>query len=454
MSSIPGTATITGTRAAFGLQLSRAHNLLRSNSLRGRLANGTLWCGLASIASQLPSLAVSVLLGRTLGLVAFGQLAIIQMMVNIFASIGDLGLAMGTTRYVAAYRSDDPAQASRIIGFSICCTFLSGLVLAALIVWSAPWYALHTLRVPGLGLYLQFASVFLILEMLNRLQLSVLAGLEEFRATAAVNAFRGLFLLLAPLAAYLWGLGGALLALTCTSAATCAAAQIMVRRACSKHGIRVRSCCSIPDIGLVHLAGSSWLSMLIVNLASWACTVILVRQTAGVTEMALFTAADKWKTALMFLPGVLAQVTTPLIAHTHASGNRAVCGRILLTSSAVSGGVTALLALAMLLSAQFLMSAYGWTRGDAGQVLVMACLGCVPLALYSQGSAACWTLGHPRNMLAVDTLRSLILVSLVVAGFGHSAARLAAANALSVAVAGVLLLALVRRMLHNAPVFA
>src|ERR1035438_3624461 len=135
MSSIPGTTTLTGKHAALSHQLSRAHNRLRSNSLRGRLANGTLWCGLASIASQLPSLAVSVLLGRTLGLVAFGQLAIIQMMVNIFASIGDLGLAMGTTRYVAAYRSDDPAQASCIIGFSISSTLLSGLVLAASVVW-------------------------------------------------------------------------------------------------------------------------------------------------------------------------------------------------------------------------------------------------------------------------------------------------------------------------------
>jgi O-antigen/teichoic acid export membrane protein len=452
MSSILGTATVTETRRAVGLQLSRAHNLLQSNSLRGRLANGTLWCGLASIASQVPSLAVSVLLGRTLGLVAFGQLAIIQTTVIMLASIGDLGLTMGTTRYVAAYRSDDPAQASRIIGFSLCSTLLSGLVLAAMLVWSAPWYVLHALRVPGLGVYLQCASVFLLLEMLNRVQVSVLVGLEAFRATAAVNALRGLFLLLAPVAAHFWGLGGALLALTCTSAATCAIAQIMVRHACSEHGLCVRLCFRIPNIRLVHLAGSLWLSGQIISLASWAVTVILVRQPAGVTEMALFTAADKFKTALLFLPAILAQATTPLIAHTAASGNRAACGRILFASSAVCGGVTGLLAVAMLPFAQFLMSAYGWTRGDAGKVLVVACLGCVPLALYSLGSAAGWTMGPPGNMLAVDTLRSLTLVSLVVAGFGHTAVRLAAANALSVAVAGVLLLALVRRMLRNAPV--
>ncbi len=434
------------------LKLTQIQNLLQSDSLGGRLLSGTLWSGAASVLSQVPSLVISVLLGRVLGMAVFGQLAIIQTMVVILSGVGDLGLVLATTRYVAARRSDAPPQASRIIGFSICATLFSAVMIATVVIWSAPWYTRTILHTPELSIYLQGACLFLVLEMLNRIQLGVLAGLEAFQSTACVNALRGLFLLFVPVAAYFRGLSGAIFLLTCMSAATCAGAQLMLRRICSKNSIPIRWDFKIPDTGLVRLAGSLWLSILMLNLTTWFSTVILVRQRTGIMEMALFTAADKWKTAILFLPTVLAQVTTPLIAHTYHAGNRRGCMRILSTSAGVSGGVTVLLVAAIAACGHLLMSAYGWTGEDAVKVLVVACLGCVPMALYAQGSAAYWTMSHPKNMLAVDGVRYFLLMLLVAAGLGRNAVLLAAANGLSITGAGLLLLILIRKILRNTPV--
>lgn len=417
---------------------------MQGGSIRERFVAGAFWSVAASLASQIPSLLVSVLLGRILGVTSFGELAMVQATVIFISGVGDLGLNLAVTRHVAVQRGENLQKSGQLIGFAMASTLVSGVALAVILVCTAGWYAREILRAPQLSLLLQCSAALLIFEMLNKIQISILAGLESFRGAAKVNAFRGCFLLLVPMAAFFGKTGGSILFLTLASLATCLAAQYVLRAALQAHQIRIQWNLRLAESGVAQLAGSLWFSLLAINFAGWAASVMLVRQPSGMAEMAVYTAAEKWKTALMFLPGVLVQVTTPLIANTHSSGNRNTCGRILAASSAVSGGATLLMGLAMLVFAPSLMSAYGWKQNNSVAVLVVTCLGCVPIALYSQGSAALWTLGKPAKMLSIDILKVALLLILLFAGFDRSALLLAWANGLSIAGAGLVLVLILR----------
>src|SRR5579872_2483867 len=283
------------------------------NSARLQLARNTFWSVAGSASSQGSSLLAALLLGRMLGVASFGKVALIQSTVILLGNLGEMGYALTTTKFVSRWRTVDPERAGRLIGWTLRSTALSALSVALLLAVVGPHLGISALT--GLSTELRAACGVLIFDMLNRIQLAALSGLEAFESTARVQVSRGLLMLPCVwLGAVSGGLRGAILAMSFVSMVTCAIGHWILKRQCRSLSMHIDYRSGLSS-GILTTSMSLWAGNLLLSGSTWAVTLLLSRQTSGFSELGLFNAADKWKTALTFLPQMLFQVTLPMLSH-------------------------------------------------------------------------------------------------------------------------------------------
>lgn len=296
--------------------------LWRSDSLRGRFARGATWSLAGATLAQGANLIVSIITARLLGAREFGQFGIIQSTVGMLAVFAGLGLGVTASKYVAVFRTGDPARAGSIVALTCGAAIISGLSLTLALLLLAPLLAERTLNSATLTQPLRISSVLLFMHALNGAQNGALAGFEAFRAIARTNAFRAIVAL--PLTLLLvaqWGLLGAIASLIVTTAITCVFTHLSLRQACRSFGITFRLRAGWRERSILWTYSTpAFLSTILVAPALWLSNTMLVNQSGGFTELGVLTAAGQWRTTISFVPAVLAQFALPLLSN--LDGNR------------------------------------------------------------------------------------------------------------------------------------
>jgi O-antigen/teichoic acid export membrane protein len=175
---------------------------------------------------------------------------------------------------------------------------------------------------------------------------------------------------------------------------------------------------------------------------------LLSRQPHGLTQLGLYNAADKWKTALLFLPTMLFQVILPMLSQSQTKKDYRACRRIVFATFASSVGVTGLGAIVVFFLANPLMSSYGSAFVKGANVLSLAASVAVVGGIYTVGSGALWALGRPTQMLRIDVSKTALLLALCWVGFASSAWTLMFAYLLSFSAGCVLLIFALYRQLQ------
>src|SRR5205823_3859542 len=192
-----------------------------------------------------------------------------------------------------------------------------------------------------------------------RVQLGALAGLEAFESTARVNVARGALMLPTVwIGAWYSGLYGALVGLALVSLLAFAIGHRILRRWCDSLSIQIVYSGGLEP-GILTTSASLWVSAVLMAGSSWAVAVLLARNPSGLAELGLYNAADKWKTALLFLPNMLFQVTLPMLSHSHAAKHFRDCRRIVLTSLGSTAALTGAGAVVVFWFSPLFMISYG-----------------------------------------------------------------------------------------------
>ncbi len=373
------------------------------------------------MVSQGASLATAMGVARLLGMEAFGQFVLVQATSVMLQNLGGLGLGLATTRLVARLRGREPDRAGRVIGFSLLLSLASGSLLA-LLVLAAPLGLLRSvLATEHLSGTLRWVGVLALSEVLNRIQSDVLVGLEAFSTVAAVSLGRAVLTMsLVILGARAFGLAGAVTGLAAASLLTCLLFQVGLRAACRRQaiGLTFQGVCS--EYGVLRTSLFVTASSVALAIVTWGLNVGLAHQVQGVAELAVFNAADRWRTAILFLPGLVAQVSLPLFAHTHAQAGSRECRRLLTGACSASLAVAAVPALTVAAFSGLLMSGYGDAFVQGKRVLILLAVTCVPASVSMVGAYGLWAAGKTATMLAIDLARASItlLVCLLQPSFG------------------------------------
>jgi len=406
---------------------------LESSPLGYRLARGAFWSLAGAFISRGLGLVASVFVARMLGKWGFGELTMIQTTVGMFGTFAGFGMGLTATKYVAELRASDPQRSGRIIVLSSLVAWISGLLITAVLAVSAPWLAQHTLAAPHLGRLLRVGSLLLLMGAVSGAQTGALSGFEAFKRIAQVNFYGGLAAFPLMIGGVWWmGLEGAVWALIGSQGFNSFLSFLALRREAAAAGVPLQygGCArefpvlwrfSLPAVLSGAMAGSVY----------WLCNALFVNQPGGYGEMGVFGAANQWRTAILFIPGMLASVALPMLSNLDAVVDvrryRKVLKVNLLLSLATSGAV----ALPVALLSWPIMASYGASFASGALVLVIlsltsifiATLNIVGQAIASQGRM--W-IGFLLNAIWAGAIIGGCLVMKNMGALGLSLANLAA----------------------------
>jgi O-antigen/teichoic acid export membrane protein len=129
------------------------------------------------------------------------------------------------------------------------------------------------------------------------------------------------------------------------------------------------------------------LAGVMVGPATWMCNTFLVNREGGYAEMGIFNAANQWRMAILFLPGVVGSVVLPILSNLQGVDDRPRYNKLLWYNVLLVGFVSLSAALIISLFAPFIMRSYG-TGFESGQAVM------IWLCFSSVLSSICGVLGY------------------------------------------------------------
>jgi len=366
-----------------------------------------------------------------LGKTGFGELGMIQSTVGMFGAFAGFGLGLTATKHVAEFRQKDPAKAGRILALSNIVALVSGVTMSAVLFILAPWLAEKTLAAPQLAPLLRIGAGLLLFGALNGAQTGALAGFEAFRAIAKINLVSGL--LAFPLmvgGAYLAGLQGAVWGLVGSMAFNWLFNRLVILRVARKAGVPLSMAgCRKEWSVLWSFSIPAAISSAIWGPVTWATATILVNQPGGYGEMGIFNAANQWKGAILFLPGIMSNLMLPVLSNLEGLNDRVKYRSVLKLTLLLNCGVAALASIPIILLAKIIMSSYGAGFESGSRVLIILVASAGIAVATSVGQQALTSLGRMwTSLLFLITWSVVMLMASVVLTKANGATGLAFAS--------------------------
>ena len=195
---------------------------------------------------------------------------------------------------------------------------------------------------------------------------------------------------------------------------------------------------------LFHFSLPSYLSGLLVAPVTWLASMLLVRGPDGFGQMAIFSAADRYRYLLIFVPLAVSRIAVPALSRHFAAGDEGEYQRTLRWNLSVSTLASAGPAIFCIAIAAPLMSLFGASFRTGWPVLAVLAFSAIPTVLNTQLGAALLSEGRAWERAGVDLLLAAAFLTLSywsvpILGAIGLAAAFAAAYSLACIVLAVLL---------------
>lgn len=329
--------------------------------IRTRLVSGIKWTAAVAFVVSASHLATSVIAARLLGLEEFGEFSIIRSTAVMMSNVAAMGIGVAATKHVAELRNTNRERLGRILGLcSLITIATSGLFSLALLLL-AEAIATSGFQSRQLTDPLRVSSLYIFFVTLNEYQNGVLAGFESFAKLARINAIQAVgSLLLISTLAWLWGLPGAAWALGLSGILNWLLNRREIRKQLSIHKIAATYRGVLQERAvLTDFALPVAFSGIIGAVTVWACNAFLVRQPQGMAQMAIFTAAGSFRSIVMFVPGLVIRVATPVLCNLVGEKEYSASSRVFRVNVLISAVTSSCAAGAIILVSPELLAVFG-----------------------------------------------------------------------------------------------
>ena len=323
--------------------------------------SGAFWVLAGTIVSKIMVFVATIIVARLLTKEVYGQLGIIRSTIQLFVGLSAFGIGATATKHIAQYRNSDPKMVVRIYCIANIFVLLMGVVASIVLISTAGAIAVDKLNAPELTTDIRIAGVILFFTLINGAQTGTLSGFEDFKRIAATNLIMGCSeIILLCLGAKFLGLVGAILGFGFTYFFAWCYNTYHIRKHIRKLGVSVRDTIKtlqFSDFKIIYsfslpIAMSSWINM---GAYWWVKTWVI--QHAGFGNMANYDVAEQWKSQLLFIPGIVANVLLPILSNTtNNSHDRSTAIKINLRINIV---ITGILFLFICLFGHAILSLYG-----------------------------------------------------------------------------------------------
>ena len=294
-----------------------------STPLQQRIVAGVSWSLLGNIVWRLLSALSMIGVARLLGGESFGELGMVRSTVEMFAVFASFRLGSTATKYVAEFRSHSPRRAGVILQLTLLIAFFTCLATSLVCFFSSHSLSVTVLNRAGMSSSMAIGSVFLFVYIYGMVMEFALAGFEAFRAIAFVNILRGVLacVVILPLA-WQWGVDGVLVGLTFNAFVVLVIFFVCIRA--EQKRCNVPALVSFQEMRaessiLFHFALPGVLSGIILAASLWFGRVLLVNLEDGYQQLGVFSAANQWRTIILFLPAIIGRVLLPVLSETYGN---------------------------------------------------------------------------------------------------------------------------------------
>lgn len=348
-----------------------------------RIFRDSFWALFGSVIGKGLSLLGGILVARLLTKDIYGEYGIIKNTLYYIAVFSTFGLGFTSTRFISMCRRSSPDKVYTIIHTTKLITFVTSTIIALLLLIFASPVA-NYLDAPHLSTPLRVVSIAIILNAFDTAQLGMMAGFGAFKENARNAAISGVINFISTLIlTILYGLIGSVVALALSFAVSCILNHISINRLLKDYPMiiveRRRTVKQLLSFSLPIALQES-----LYSLTHWMSVVIFVK-LAGYGELALYSAASQWQAVILFIPGVLRNVTL-----SHLSGNtHDIIGHssTVLTMLKVNFFSSFLPFVIIIFLSTFISSFYGDSFNDLPIVLILSVAIAIPNCLsnvYSQ----------------------------------------------------------------------
>jgi O-antigen/teichoic acid export membrane protein len=380
-----------------------------------------------------------------LGQVGFGEYGIVNSTAGMIGGVAGLGIGQTVVKYTAELKVTDPERAGRILALSSIVTWLSAGIYALVFFVFAPWLAETTLAAPHLATLLQISAITVALGVYNSVQSCSLTGCEAYMAGSYINIISSLMQSMATLfGAWYWGLKGAIIAMAVGMILTVLFTRLIVKKEWKRFNLRLtwNNMWSEWPI-LVHFSLPTFLIILCIGPATWACNALLANQKNGYEELGIFNAAFQWQTAMQFLPGVICTALVPVMSEKCGVGELNSSLRVMKGMMRALSFLTIPMAIILIVLSPIIMRGYGVSFSSGYLTMILLVLNgsmqaiMSPVAHFLTASGMMWK-GLFYN---AGSIISMLLASWLLVRWG--AEGLAGARLISTVIHSVFVLLLI-----------
>jgi O-antigen/teichoic acid export membrane protein len=390
-----------------GLTLSAAPG----DSIARHFAIGAFWALVGAVVSRGLTLASSVVAGRLLGTTGFGEIGMIQSTQGLFGVVAGAGLGLAATKFVAEYRSSDPARTGRCATLGTTIAAVSGSVMALVLLALSGVMASSVLRAPHLTVELQVATGLVLFGTISGVQTGALVGFGDFRTLAVLSGIRGVCLCaLLIVGITLGGVRGGVVGLVVTEAVAVLANQIALRRVLPATSAWRAGRVAWSELTLMcRFGGLSLLGSICTMSAMWFANLVLVAQPDGYAALGVFNAAERWRQLLLFLPASFSPVILATLSNLHGRKDPDAYRRLFGLNLAVSVAVVVVPSIGIVGWAPSAMGLFGDEYRAGGMTLAILAASSVVVVLNNLLGQVLVSRGAVMGRLVLDVLLAAVL---------------------------------------------
>jgi len=396
-----------------------------SSSPVGRLASGSAWSLASTVLSQAFGLIGQVVLARFLGTAGFGEYAAILSTTATFGIFAGLGLGLTATKYLSQYKNSDPAKAGQILGLTLVSAWISSGVVSVILCVLAEPIAKYLFMTPKLALPIGFASLMLLLSVVNGVQLGALTGLESFRSITLINLGRGIIQLpLLAVGGYYWGVLGAVIGNILAIGLGVGASQVALTHQCHRNGIVATYRGSFKESPILWTFSlPALVSRTLVAPVTWVANALIVRGPGGMVDLGFVGAANQWKIVLLTIPLALMNAGVPVLSSEEAKLGHTRSGDVLTHIQAITSLIVIPVCFLLLAWSDRIVLVYGAEFADAEYVFFGVVIGSAFCALATSSASVITAQGRMWLATALNGIWAVTLISIMFLNYQTNGAQ-------------------------------
>lgn len=387
------------------------------SAFRARLASGFLWSLVSTFALQGSVMLTGLVLARMLGLQSFGVYALATTTVMTVVGVAQGGVGIIGTKFVGEWLHEQPQRIGRVLHMCAVFTSVTGLIAASVLWGLAPLVAERLLDNPDVAPALRWVSLGALFHIQTVYLLGALQGFGAFRAISRAGSIVGIFhWVVSVTGAWFWGLEGAVIAFTLSSAARWWLFRGALRVARDEHRIEAARQVLPEDWALIwRFALPAGLASLVTLPSLWGVTALVARQPGGVAWVGLFSVAHQLRQLVLQLPALLNTVTASVLSRLKGQNDGGEFWRVFRANLMVGVGFSSAVVAVLALASTQVLAMYGHEFIEGRGLLLLLLLAVIPevigVTAYQlvQSSGRMW-----RSLLLIVAPRDLLYFTLAV----------------------------------------